>query len=75
MIYCIQIWNIWNILLDLRRQLYNKPSSNVKRQKSSFKKYLQSNLLHSTSYTYLNNHKIIKTLDFAALDPGRLTNW
>ena len=25
-------------------------------------------------YTYLNNHKIVKTLDFAALDPGRLTN-
>ena len=66
---------IWNNLLDSRRELYNKPSSNVKYQKISFKKYLQSNLLHPTSFIHLNNRKIIKTLKYAARYPVRPTNW
>ena len=51
---------IWNILLDSRRELYNKPSSNVKHQKSFFKKYLQSYLLYATSFIHI--WTIVKSL-------------
>ena len=41
--------NDFTITQKLKRELYTKPFSNVKHQKKSFKKYLQSNLLHLTS--------------------------
>ena len=41
---------IWNILLNLRKELYNKPSSNVKHQRVKFN--LQSNLFYPTSFVH-----------------------